>query len=445
MEIPPSRLDRWQVGVVLGLFLFALYLALPYHFLADSRYAFVLSESLLKKGSFALDGFFEPPFEPHLARWEEARGHRFFYYPPGSSILSMPFVAAMNLAGLSAVTSDQRHDLQAEVRMQALLAAAVSALFAVRCLRLARRFLPPGPSLAIFAGVALGSQVLSTASRTLWSDTWGLLLLVGVVDVLLRLEDGAGRAVPLPPGRQAIGLVALGTLLSWTYFVRPTHAISAGVVAVYVVLLLRWRAIPLAATGLTWLALFVFTSLKTLGAPLPAYYQASRLEFKEFGTALAANLVSPSRGLLVYVPVLLFCGLLLVRHRRRLLHRRLVVVALCVSTLHLVSISGYWQWWAGHSYGPRFTTGLLPWLVLLAILSLRAWTDARREAELTPGRWHAEAYAGMALLALGVLVNVPGTLQTAEAWNLVTPDIDADPHRVFDWRDPQFLSPFTRR
>ncbi len=441
----PSGLDRWQAGAALGLVLFALYLALPYHKTADSRYAFVLSESLLRRGSFALDGFFEPPFEPHLKRWEEARGHRFYCFPPGSSILSMPFVAAMNLAGLSAVTKDQRHDREAEVRMQALLAAAVSALFAVRCLRLARRFLPPGQSLAIFAGVALGSQVLSTTSRTLWSDTWGLLLLVGVIDVLLRLEDGAGRAVPLPPGRQAIWLVALGTLLSWAYFVRPTHAISAAVVAVHVVLLLRWRAVPLAATGLAWLSLFVFTSLKTLGAPLPAYYRSNRLEFKEFGTALAANLLSPSRGLLVYVPVLLFCGLLLVRHRRRLLHRRLVVVALAVSTLHLVLISGYWQWWAGHSYGPRFTAGLLPWLALLAILSLRAWSDARREAELTPARWRAESYAGMALLVLSVLVNVPGTLQSAEAWNRGTPDIDAAPRRVFDWRDPQFLSSFTRR
>src|SRR6267142_876184 len=94
---------------------------------------------------------------------------------------------------------------------------------------LARLALPKLSSLIVAIGGALGTQVWSTASRSLWTDTWGLFLL-GVV--LLMLMGAATGRIRLRP-------ILLATLLSWMYIVRPTFAVPVAVIAVYILVYYR--------------------------------------------------------------------------------------------------------------------------------------------------------------------------------------------------------------
>ena len=192
-----------------------------------------------------------------------------------------------------------------------------------------------------------------------------------------------------------------------------------------------------------WLAGFVFYSHFHYGQLLPDYYRANRLIFNVFGTALAGNLISPARGLLVYVPVLLFVGYLLARYRKFLSHVRLVWLAAAIIFVHLIVISGFPHWWGGHSFGPRFTTGLVPWFVLLAILGVQAMLQGRAQNVHTQRTrsWRLEMVCGGALLLLSVIINTLGATSHATwLWNIRPRGIDEHPERLWDWRQPQFLA-----
>jgi hypothetical protein len=431
---PPPRRGLGGAAAAAAGALFACYLGAANHEAKDSRYALVLSQALLHQHTFELDRAFVPPPSDGAMRLESVDGHLFLYHPPGSSLLSLPFVAALNVFGLSAVTEDGHYDQRGEERMQALLASALMVALVVMVLTVAWPLLGPGWSLAVAAGVGLGSPIWSTAALTLWSDTWGDMLVTFVILLLVRLDGEESK------DREASAVV-LATLLCWAYFTRPTQSLAIFAAGLYL-LLWRRRLLPaFAVTTAFWLALFVAYSRHNFGTWVPSYFRADRLTFGSFRIALVANLVSPSRGLLVFVPTLFFVGWLLLRYRRTLPHRRLAGLALAVVALHVIVVSGYWQWWAGHSYGPRFCLAIVPWFALLAILGVRAMLEeARRDpADRLERGWR---WTAAALLAASILVNAPGALcPAAEDWNRFPVDIDHAPERAFDWRHPQFLAP----
>jgi hypothetical protein len=413
---------------ILFLSTFALLLASPFHRLGDSRYSMVLSQALLERGTFALENYVSDPNDG-ATRFERVNGHLYYIFPPGTSVLSVPALAVAHAFGVVPVTRDGRYDIEAETRLQAVLAALLMAGYAVIVFHTASELLPAGWALAIVVGTIFGSPVWSTMSRSLWSDTWSTFLLGWIIFLLVRLDRRGARVNP----------ILLATLLSWTYFIRPTNAPGILLISAYVLAFRRRLLVPYALTGAVWLGVFVAYSESQFGRPLPTYYHPGRLAFEHFGTALRANLVSPSRGLLVFVPTLFFVGALVVCYGRRLPHRRLVALAVGVLVVHTILISGYWQWWAGHSYGPRFMANLVPWLCLLSILGVRAMLGGWKENPPSSVARRLVHTAGAVLLLLSVLVNARGALsEGSEVWNRRPVDIDTQPLRVFDWKDPQF-------
>ena len=430
------------LGPLIFVLTLVVFLLSPVRQVTDSRYSMLLAQSLLDRGSFRLDHYALPRHEPEWDktffkhgdyRLEASRGHVYYYLPPGSSVLSVPFVALLNPFGLSAAGADNAYDHQGEVRIEAIIAAFLMAALSCLFFYTARLILPAKWSALVALGGALGTQVYSTASRAMWSHTWGILLLGVVVFLLLRREARQRGSSP----------VLLASLLSWLYFVRPTFAVSILVISVYVFLFQRRLFPRYAATGALWLSAFVLYSWTHFGQLLPSYYLVSRLEPGHFREALAANLVSPSRGILVYVPILLFVAFLLVRHRRQLDHRRLVWLSLIIVAADVLVVSVFPQWWAGHCFGPRFMTGSVPWFVLLGALGLRASLAWRGErAANSHAGWRAQSAFGVALLALSVFINANGAIHQATwEWNEGPPlNVDLYPERVWDWRQPQFLA-----
>jgi hypothetical protein len=411
----------------------AVFLLSPNRQVTDSHFTLLLSENLLRHGSFALDRYFVPPLDP--ARHprlrsnglpsqirEAADGHLYYFFPPGSSVLSAPFVALMNRIGWSAVGADRRYDMDGERRMQALLSALLMGGVTAVFFFIARAFLAPLPGAAVALAAAFGTQLWSTASRGLWSVTWQLPL---IAVVLWRLAAHERRGAPLRPA-------LLATLLAWAYFVRPTSAIFALAVGLY----LFRRARPLLARfalwGAAWLAGFAAYSLLHFGAPLPAYYEGGRLSLEGFGVHLLGNLIAPSRGLLVFSPVVLLIGWGLAARRRQLPAPALLAPALFAIGAHLVVASAFPDWAGGHSYGPRMTADLVPWLFLTGVIAL--------VPALQPARPWPLALAA-ALCGWGVFVHARGALaQETWDWNLGTEIDENVSRRVWDWRYPQFLA-----
>ena len=351
----------------------------PVVFDSDSRYTLLLSESLVTRGSFLLDGYGLPHNQP-LAysstlldgvdyQIEIVGGHFYYFFPPGSSVLSAPFVLAQDAAGKGVIkrgTWDVVRERGDQHFIASFLMAGLAAIFYLT----SRLLLPVGWSVVIALGAALGTQVYSTASRVLWNHTWGIALVGCVLWLLLARETE--RLKKLPP-------VLLATLLSWAYFVRPTNSLFIIGITIYVGWFHREIFLRYAVTGAAWFAGFVVYSWTHYGAVLPAYFRGNRLETKTLGEALLGNLVAPSRGLLIYVPVVLFVAWLPLRFWRHRVYPRLLVLAAGVSVCHYMAVSCFTPWYGGGCYGPRYTTELVPWMVLVTILGVAA--ARRRHAD----------------------------------------------------------------
>ena len=441
-DITMQKPSRTTACVIFAVTLL-IFTASPMHQVGDSKYSMLVSYSLLKKGTFSLDGYGLPrpgQFQqegnvPHsqIYQLEVVSGRLYYYFPTGSSILSIPFVAALDLVGVSPVNPDGSYNRVKEIIIQVGIACFLMAALASILYLTSRLILPFWWSVIVALSGVLGTQVWSTASRGLWSHTWGILLLGWVVLMLVRQETG----------NRTLNPILMATLLSWTYFVRPTNSVSILAITLYVLIFHRGLFIRYAITGAAWLAAFVAYSLHNFGQILPGYYRRYPLPFGSFWTGLVTHLVSPSRGLLVFVPILIFVTYLQVRYWRKLPYPRLVALALATAAGHLVVISGYKTWWAGHSYGPRFFTDVVPWFVLLGILGVRAMLDSRDDAGTRRGSFGFRielAVAGI-LLVLSVLIHGHGAFSHAtRMWNVVPVDVDEQPARVWDWRQPQFLA-----
>jgi hypothetical protein len=421
-------LPRSTPAVVLFLVVGVVFLVSPVRVPTDSLYSPLVSEALLRHGSLALDPWF-PARDSLPYQVEKIGGHVYSWYPPGGPVLATPLVGLLSWFGLSAAGSSGSYDVGRDVIVQALLAALLMAMLTVLFYSTAREVLPPRWSWLVALGAALGTQIWTTASRALWGDTFLALLLGMVTWLLVRHESG----------RRPLSPVWLATLLAWSYFCRPTASVAVVAVTIYLGRYHRRLLIPYLATGLGWLAAFVIWSWLTFGSPLPTYYRMSAFSFRTFASGLLGILISPSRGQLVFVPVTVFIGYLGIRYRRSLPLPRLLGLTLIAMLGHLALIAVFPLWHGGHCYGPRYLTPLVPWLVLLAALGLRALLDRR-------GPWMRwELGAGALLLVLSVLIQARGAfVRETWIWNAVPDNISVRPERVWSWRDAQFLAGLMR-
>jgi hypothetical protein len=194
--------------------------------------------------------------------------------------------------------------------------------------------------------------------------------------------------------------------------------------------------------------------------------------------ALAGNLVSPARGLLIFCPlVVLSVAGVVVRWRAGELTAFWKALAV-LPVLHWIVISAFKHWWGGDSYGPRFFTDLVPVLVVLALPAvevLAGWvsppampaTGSAAKGSESDGSGSVEAGTGLpadgdaddprvgapsrlrwrrALVALtlaalvwSVAVEAQGAiLRSAWCWNNEPIEVDAHPSNLWNWSDPQF-------
>src|SRR5213075_3209773 len=90
------------------------------------------------------------------------------------------------------------------------------------------------------------------------------------------------------------------------------------------------QSIAYLVSGGFWIAVLVWYSEHNFGEVLPGYFRPGRLMFHQFWTALAGNLISPSRGFLVFVPAVFVVAYFLIRYRSFVTQRRLVMMS-CIA------------------------------------------------------------------------------------------------------------------
>jgi hypothetical protein len=416
------------VGLSLFLVVAFVYYESPIHYLTDNAYSVLMDEAILVHGtpdmsSYQVEHGQQSPFINHgyLYTIDLVNGRLLYVYPWGCSLLSLPLVAFFDAFGLK-VAPRGVYNVANETEIQAAAGAIFSAVVVAIFFGTSSLFLSRGWSLAIALGAAFGTSMWSAASRTMWPQTGYLVLISLVAWELAKMK-------PRP--------LLLGTLLAWACFARPQASPIVLVVSLYVLIEFGLPVfLKYAGAGAAWGSVFAATMLLFFGRLLAPSY-STMTGFSGLLPRAEGLLFSPSRGLLVFMPIVLWTLYLAARYWWCLPQKRLAFLALAVIAVHITMTACWGGWWGGWSYGPRLLMDTIPWFVLLTVVGVRAFLDDR---QLTMQKCSAVIAAAMLLLAVSVAMNAPGALSsTANAWN-ATPNVDQYPDRVWDWQRPQFLA-----
>ncbi len=395
----------------------------------DSRWTIHTTVSLLKEGNADLDEYRQILRTNDYYSIEQIDGHAYTKYPIGASLIALPFMAIINPLleiGLSADIETVLNRALPE-GIEKGIASCLVALIAALLFRISEMSgMKFGHALLLVGIFAFGTSAWSTASRALWQHTPSMLMLTLILYMLLR-----AKLVPATPN-WAIAL--LGLPVAFSFVIRPTNSIVVLVISAYIVFAHRRAFLAYCAWGVTVAAPFVWYNLHTHHALLPSYYLTSS-HFDDaktpFFEALAGILISPSRGLFIYSPILLFSfyGIALKIRTRRWNAFDSAVAAMLA--LHTLLLTLFPCWWGGHSYGPRLFCDMLPFfcyfLIPVFLQSPESQTFARQ----------LRAFLFVILLALSVLIHLRGAtrIETYE-WNTWPVPVE---EKLWDWEHPQFL------
>ncbi len=412
---PRGRLRRVAIAGAIGVVVFSAYLATgSYRPVLDNFANPRLAANLVEGRGLDL-GHYWPAGTPVPYSLVEADGALLPVFPLGTGLLTLPNHLVWRALGSWRETPAAIGVFERQ-SAALLAAAAVAILFWGLAGRLgSRRALPP---VLLFA---LATTWWTCASQGLWSATGAGLAVAVVVALGLRRRhgrfDGAGA-----------GLAA-----GFAFLCRPT-ALLLGLAAAPLFAARGRRALArYLAFDLLGTAVGVATQLAIYGHPLGAYgtLNQQQVGFSVSGLAarLAGLLVSPSRGLLLFVPWLLPALALRAARGSAILSgaRRAAFLGLGASTLLLAT---YGKWWGGSSFGPRLYTDAAPLLALLAIPLARRW---RRLAPGWKKIWIATAAIAVALQVTALRRPI------AWDWNEIV-DVDHQPGVLWSLRNSQLAA-----
>jgi hypothetical protein len=214
--------------------------------------------------------------------------------------------------------------------------------------------------------------------------------------------------------------------------------VPLGILSLYVLLYYRsW--VPKYVAWLLLIAIpWILYNLSIYGTPLPPYYVGEAFNRQtHFVEGLLGNLFSPSRGLLVFSPVLLFAVSGFVVALRSAEQRPLAIALALIVVGHMTIVGAASMWWAGHAFGPRFTTDIVPILVYFTAFNFRL-------PETAPICLRCVVCSYIILFAIvGIVIHAQGAIRYATwQWNYIPDGIDQNPSRTWDWTDPQFMRGF---
>ncbi len=348
-------------------------------------------------------------------------GHVISLYPVVLPVLIAPlYLPAAGYLHLRGWT-DGRLDHAARV-MEKLSASLLAALSASLLYLLLRRRAAAPIALLLTLAYAFGTTTWVISSQALWQHGMAELLVIGLL-LLLTGPCTTPRAL------------AAGLLCGLIAGNRPPDLILAAALGVYG---LFWaggrRAALLAVAAALPMGLVLLYNLGVAGHFAGGYGLMGKARFFQHDllSGLGGLLFSPTRGLFVFSPFLLFLVLAWRRlpHDRSQRGERGLTVAMSAGVALQLLLYAKADWRAGISWGPRYMTDLLPLLVWMLVPVVAALRGLGRVCFLLA------VGAAVAIEAIGAFWYTGATDSAIFA-------VASGPHQMraaWDWRNAPFVA-----
>ncbi len=407
----------WSAGV------FAIYLANGREIWSgDSVPAKYLACALVRG-----DGFYLDRYRPQVLKWwpypsvpyyvSVVEGHYVSRYPIGPAFVALPFTISQMLLLDWAYPGWETSDPQWFDTIAKRSAAAITTLAALVLLAVLRKLGLGREAWLAALAAALGSNLWTTASQSLWQHGPAALMLTLLL--LLLWPETPSRV------RFAASGVAAGLLVCS----RPIDLAFAVVTSLWVTLRHTRRLVWFLPPAIALAAALIAYNRAYLGSP-GGYY--STFDAATFGTpwyeGLLGTLLSPSRGLFVFSPWTLIALAYLPFAFFQL--RRAMLLPWLLATLgaHALLISTFSCWWAGLCFGPRYWTEVIPLLAILLGLAL-AWARARCRPIFA---------VAVVLIVISIGVQFLGAAVYPSGWeDHAQEEGDRFTQRLWDWSDTE--------
>ncbi len=384
--------------------------------ISDNYWYVPTSLSLLKEGNLELSEYTKL-LEKHESGTRRVRGKYYMLFPVGTPLLAMPFVFAATRV-YEDVPSLQARMYRIAAFSAKLIAALSVALLFLLLVRLTGNL---RQSLFLSALFALATSHFGLHAGGLWSHNAVLPLLLAALLLVTAQNEKIRWLAALP--------------LAMAYVTRPTYAVHILLMSGYVFVYERKSFVRYVLLGFGVAALFVLFSLQIYGHFLPPYYSQGRILFRNFFQALAANVVSPNRGLFIFTPIFLgsvYGMYTAFRYPTKVspLFRLFSIMAIA----HWMIVSTTRNWWAGATVGPRYFCDVLPILILLLI-------PAREGLGQNPVKVRRILYFMFSVFVAWSLFVQYRTVTSMELirWNSFPAGLKQHPERIWDWNDMQIF------
>lgn len=335
----------------------------------------------------------------------------------------------LNATGLVDLRAPLAPSLIAALTASLLTAGGVALVFAALARRTGLR-----TAGLVAVGLGFGTNLWPLASRSLWQ--------LETVTFGLALALHAWWRPPQEMKARHVWIGAAGLALAGCARLETTPMIAVLLAGLVVRLGIR-RASPalalvataggvLMAAQWTWFGSVLGAKMILQSSGLAAHGVTGTFSAEPWYGAIGL-LFSPSRGLLLFSPIVLIplLGLPTVWRQRSDAGDRWWTAAALVQ---YVCYASYSMWWGGHTYGPRYLIDALVPLVPAAAAGM-AWVAARR--------WRQAA--AVVALVWSVAVAATGAFSYPnDRWNTAPADVDRHHDRLWDWHDPQIVRAWRR-
>jgi hypothetical protein len=380
----------------------------------DTIPASYLPLSLVREFDFDLDEF--PFLYAGDMPWflQRIDGRVVSAYPPWAGVLAVPVYLLPVLGGLPS-QSPWIHDLE---KLSATLITALSVVLLLFTLRL---LTTEKIAWSIAVVYAFGTSSFSSSSQALWQHGPSQLFLTLTIYWLVTGLD--------TPRFSAYAGLALGSAI----ICRPSNAIMAIPIAAYVLLKHRGQFFGFCLATIPPILWFIAYNTHYNGSPVSTGFAVGIIDpsrLKNIGAhlfktplpeGLAGILISPSRGLFIYSPILLlaFVGMVMVWRNSKLA----LLKYLSLAPLLTILLTSKWiNWWGGGSYGPRLLADITPFLCVYLYPPFE-WARSRPLLK----------YAIACLIALSIGLHALRVFSGGD-WN-GHPNVDWHPERLWSWAD----------
>ncbi len=324
--------------------------------------------NLAKKGTFFLDDIHDYiPYHTMPYFISKQREHILSNYPIFPGVMAAPIFAPFVWGGMIEKGSG---DLVWKY-LSKLSGATFTALAGVFLYLTLKRLIDQKGALILTAAYTLGTALWPIAGQSLWQHGPSVLWWSVCFYAMCRMFET--EKAPAIRRWMVLGGLAAG----FAVMCRTVNGAAAVIFSLAMLSRFHWRglwfAIPAGICTLLLLGynLYFFDSWKGGDVVLHSlHWELDRVSEQSWSTplhiGLAGQLISPSRGLLIFSPFLLFSfwGMWTIWKKEGDLWR-LFAYTIPVPIILLLVFSKYVVWWGGNShYGPRYQIETLPFLIL---------------------------------------------------------------------------------